>query len=66
MSLVYRAIYENGVFRPLESLPPGLLKEGQHMRGAFDPENNTLAFYPLHEKVEESPNLEESNNGDCS
>ena len=66
MVFVYQAIYENGVFRPLEPLPVGLLKEGQRMRGTFNPENNTLALYPMPEKAEENPDLEESNNGDCS
>ncbi len=66
MVLACQVIYENGVFRPLEPLPLGLLKEGQRMRGIFDPETNTLTPYPVSENVEESPDFKEGNNGDCS
>ena len=48
------AIYEDGVLRPLEPLPPGLLKEGQRMRGTLDHENMTITLYPYFEAAEAS------------
>ena len=45
MIFTFEAIYENGMFRPLEPLPEGLFKEGEHLVLVIDNDDNKITIY---------------------
>ena len=65
MSYTCIAVYEDGVLRPLEPLPKGLLEEGEHLTGVINYETNQVTFYRT-SVVEDTENSEVSQNGDSA